>query len=465
MSILETKTRTRNGTPPTGPAGADGSRTAPHPLRSELRRGFAPWAGLAVAATLSITMAGKAPQWQGSWGETQTMLHLVSALLGGPLAAAAGCWHGGRERRRRTDELRASAARGPLAQFLTASLPVAAWIAVAYAVVAVGVGAATWPYASASRPLLSPALADAAFLVAMTVLGHVVGRLVAWWPAAPALAVCGYLVLGVPTYATSGFRHLSPASAPETDSVLPVWWQPLAESVWVGGLAAAAVLAYAASRKYIALLPLTAAAVAAVLIGQTGDRMWRDHPLAHQQVCDTSVRPQICVNALYPAMLPEVGAALSGLTDRLEGVENLPVRFEDRAGEPRPNEAQLPMLTPTGQSMVRSRLTDPEQYAWEAASALTSGDRCAARILDKRASQVDDAVTEWLAPNRIRNEIERQHLRSALESGDDKMQAGIRADRAARARLASMDTDERRAWLSRYFATADSCDPKRVPAL
>ncbi|MFF3685127.1 hypothetical protein [Streptomyces sp. NPDC002187] len=462
MSILETKAQTRNGTPP---AEADGTRTAPHPLRSELRRGFAPWAGLAVAATLSITMAGKAPQWQGSWGDTQGLLHVTSSLLGGPLAAAAGCWQGGRERRRRTDELRATAARGPLAQFLTASLPVAAWIAAAYAVVAVGASAATWPYASASRPLLSPALADAAFLVAMALLGHVVGRLVAWRPAAPTLAVGGYLALGVPTYATGGLSHLSPASAPTMGDVVPVWWQPLAASVWVGGLAAAAVLAYAASRKYTALLPLTAAAVAAVLITQTGDRMWRDHPLAHEQVCDTSVRPQICVNALYPAMLPEVRAALSGLTDRLEGVENLPVRFEDRAGEPKRDEAQLPMLAPPGWYMVRGRLTDPGQFASEAADSLAGKDPCDARVEDERASRVDSAVTEWLSPSRARAEIERHNLRSAQESGDDKMVAGIRADRAARARLASMDTDERRAWLSRYFATADSCDPKRVPAL
>jgi hypothetical protein len=244
-----------------------------------------------------------------------------------------------------------------------------------------------------------------------------------------------------------------------------VWWQPLAESVWVVGLAAAAVLAYAASRRYTSVLPLTAAAVAAVLIGQTGDRMWSDHPLAHQQVCDTSVRPNICVNALHPGLLPEVKEALSGLHGRLEGVENLPVRFEDRLGEPGPDEAQLPMLTPIGSAMVRGRLTDPEQYAWEAAAALTGKDPCDARMEDERASRVDSAVTEWLSPSRTRAEIERHILRSAQEAGDDKLPAGIRAERAASARLASMGTDERRAWLSRYFATADSCDPKQVPAL
>ncbi|MFF3320682.1 hypothetical protein [Streptomyces sp. NPDC002889] len=466
MSTLETgtetgiETRIRTASAPGGR-----TRTAPHPLRSELRRGFAPWAGLAFSATVGIAMAMKAPQWQGSWGATQADLHIASTLLGGPLAAAAGCWHGGRERRRRTDELRASAARGTLAQFLMASLPVAAWIAAAYAVVAAGVFAATWPYASASRPLLSPALADAAFLVAMTLLGHVVGRLVAWRPAAPALAVCGYLALGVPTYGTAGIRHLSPASASDTGDLLPVWWQPLAATVWVAGLAAAAVLACAASRKYTALLPLTAAAVAAVLITQTGDRMWRDDPLAHQQVCDTSVRPHICVSALYPGLLPEVKAALSGLTQRLEGVENLPVRFEDLAGEPKPDEAQLPMLTPMGWTLVRGELTDPERYAGEAAAALAAGDPCEARLGDERASRVDSTVADWLGPSRVRDTIERDSLRWAQQNGDKKVVAGIEADGAARARLASMGDDERRAWLSRYFATADSCDPKQVPAL
>ncbi|MCX4819336.1 hypothetical protein OG883_05335 [Streptomyces sp. NBC_01142] len=461
-----TTTRERPAPPPAVPSAASVAALTAHPLRAELLRGFAPWAGAAVVCTLLANMAAKSDQWQGSWGETQSSLHIVSALLGGPLAAAAGCWQGGRERRRRTAELRATAARGPLAQFLVASLPLAVWVVAGYAVTAVATLLATWPYVSAGRPVLSALPADAAFLAAMALVGQVVGRLVAWRLAAPVLALCAYLVLGIPSYQTSGARHLSPASADSMGISLPVWWQPLATTAWTGGLAAAAVLAYAARRRYTALLPLAAATVAGVLVAQTGDAMWRADPLANQQVCNTSVTPGICVNALYKGLLPKVSDALSGVTGRLEGVENLPVRFHDLPRESHPDEVRLPMLDPLGQSVVRGELTDPEQYAWEAAAALTGrADRCEARLTDPRAYRVDDAVTEWLGPGPLRDDMDRLSEEWARGQGADKELAGVAADRRALARLKSMGGEERRAWLSRYFATVGSCDPGKVPAL
>jgi hypothetical protein len=439
---------------------------AGHPLRAELLRGFAPWAGAAVLFTLLVAMGSKSSQWQGSWGETLSELHFVTALLGGPLAAAAGCWQGGRERRRHTAELRATAARGPLSQFLVASLPVAAWVTVGYVAAAVGALLATWPYASAGRPVLSALPADAAFLVAFTLVGHVVGRLVAWRPAPPVLAVCAYVALAVPAYQTSGVRHLSPAAADSMGMSLPVWWQPLAMTAWTGGLAVAAVLAYAARRRYTALLPLAAATAAAMLVAQTGDAMWRDDPLSKRQVCDTSVRPNICVNALYRGLLPKVSAALSDVTGRLEGVENLPVRFEDLSGEPKPDEAQLPILTPLGWYVVRGELINPEQYAWEAAAALTgTAVQCEARGNDERAHRVDNAVTDWLSPNPGRDDMDERFEEQARKRGDEKELARIKADKEALAHLTSMGDEGRRDWLSGYFATADSCDPSKVPTL
>ncbi|MFF3242789.1 hypothetical protein ACFYWY_03405 [Streptomyces sp. NPDC002870] len=438
---------------------------ARHPLRTELLHGFAPWAGVAVLFTLLVAMGSKAAQWQGSWSETLSELHILSALLGGPLAAAAGCWQGGRERRRHTAELRSTAARGPLAQFLVASLPVAAWVSAGYVSTALGALLATWPYASAGRPVLSALPADAAFLVACTLVGHVVGRLVAWRPAPPVLAVCAYVALAVPTYQTSGVRHLSPAAESMSLS-LPVWWQPLAMTAWTGGLAVAAVLAYAARRRYTALLPLAAATAAAMLVAQTGDAMWRDDPLFERQVCDTSLRPNICVNALYRGLLPKVSAALSDVTGRLEGVENLPVRFEDLPGEPKPDEAQLPMLTPLGWYVVRGELINPQQYAWEAAAALTGiSVQCEARGNDERAHRVDNTVTDWLSPNPGRDDLDERFEEQARKRGDEKELARIKADKNALAHLTSMGDEGRRDWLTGYFATADSCDPSKVPAL
>ncbi|UQA94141.1 hypothetical protein [Streptomyces halobius] len=100
-----------------------GRRTR-HPLHAEARSGPARWSALAVSLILLVPLTVTSASWQGSWGQTQLQLHTMAVMLGGPLAAAAGCWQGGRERRSRMAELRAAGARGPLAQFLAAALPV-----------------------------------------------------------------------------------------------------------------------------------------------------------------------------------------------------------------------------------------------------------------------------------------------------------------------------------------------------
>jgi hypothetical protein len=286
----------------------------------------------------------------------------------------------------------------------------------------------------------------------------VVGRLVAWRLAAPLLAMAGYVVLGLTLSTREGAgRFLSPAFPVTVDKV-PVAWEPAAMAVWTSGLAATAVLAYAARRRYAALLPLAAATAAGALLVQTGDGLWQANPAGRGQVCDTSTTPQVCVNARYGDLLPQVTTALSGITGRLEGVRNLPVRFEDRPGGPGDGEAELPMLTPFGRSVVRGRLTDPEQYAWEAVMALQGRGDCDG--LDPRVSLADDAVEHYLAPSPAE-----QYFDELDAKGDEESRTGSAKRRAARAELASMGADERREWLSAYFATAGECDASGVPAL
>ncbi|AJT62679.1 hypothetical protein T261_0991 [Streptomyces lydicus] len=298
-------------------------RWAHHPLRAELRGGPARWAALAMSLTLLLPLAAKSAYWQGSWYETQEHLHTAAALLGGPLALAAGCWQGGREQRSRMTELRASAARGPLAQFLMTALPVMLGGLAGYAVIVCGALLASRPYVSAGRPLVGPLAADAVFLAAMTMAGTVAGRLWRWRLAAPTLAVCAYVVLGVPTYQSGAVRFLSPATF-QSGAALPVWWQPLAMAAWTGGLASAAVVAHTVRRhRYTAVLPLALAVAAAVPVVRTGEDMWHRDPLGERQVCDDST-PRVCVNTLDGGLLPQVSRALSGVTRRLHGWQTSP---------------------------------------------------------------------------------------------------------------------------------------------
>ncbi|MHB9861675.1 hypothetical protein [Streptomyces sp. YIM S03343] len=436
---------------------------AVHPLRAETVRTFAPWAGAAVLLTTAVTMAESADRWQGGWAETRSMLHTALLILL-PLASAAGCWQGGRERRRGTRELWKTAARGPLVRFLVASLPLALWVVAGYLVAAAAALLATWPYAGGGSPWLDLLPVDAVTLAAAAMTGQVVGRLTAWRPTAPLLAMAWYVVLVLSTDGERGWDRFVNPVFPVDDTVVPDGVQPVAMAVWVAGLAAAAVLAYAARRRYTALLPLAAAAAAGALLLQSGSGLWHTAPVAEHQVCDTSTTPQICVNARYAGLLPQVTKALRGITGRLEGVQNLPLRFEDRPGASRRDEVELPMLTPIGWSVVRGRLTDSQQYAWEAAAALQSSSRCERLELHRdryaRLNQAEDAVTRYLAP------LPSDGRFDAIDARGDKAErAELRRRQAARARLASMTADERRTWLSAYFAAVRTCDPSGVPAL
>ncbi|MFI0234330.1 hypothetical protein [Streptomyces sp. NPDC017086] len=429
-----------------------------HPLRAEWVRGFAPWAGAAVLVILGTALGGKADRWQGDWAETAGQLH-SAMLITLPLALAAGCWQGGRERRRGTAELWAAAVRPPLARLLAAALPTTLWVAAGYLAAAVSALLATWPYAQGDRPHLVLLPGDTAAMAAAALAGHVAGRVVATRLAAPLLAVGGYVGLGLVTAGRSAAGHaLSPAAA-VPHGTLPVWWQPAAMAAWTGGAAVAAALAYAARRRVTALLPLAAALAAGALLAQTGDGLWRTDPLTRRQVCDTSTAPAVCVNARYAGMLPQVTDALSGITGKLEGVRNLPARWADHEGAVRAGEVPLPGITPVGWAAVRGRLTDPEQFAWEAVAALEGVD-CPEAASTPGELRTDDAVEHYLAPSPVQQAFDADDAR-----GGAARRADLRARRAARARLAGMDEEQRRRWLSAYFAARAACDARAVPAL
>ncbi|MEV5797035.1 hypothetical protein [Streptomyces collinus] len=428
-----------------------------HPLRAEAVRGFAPIAGAAVVLTLGVLLVGSSAHWQGGWAETAAQLH-NSVLVSVPLAAAAGCWQGGRERRRRTEELWGTVVRTPLVRFLASALPVAFWTAAGHLVAAALAMLATWPYAQGDRPRFGTVPGDAVAVAAAALLGHVVGRAVPTRLAAPLLAIAGYVGLGVLASADPGLAGPLDPAFPIMDTDVPVWWQPLAMAGWTAGLALAAALGSAARRRATALLPLAAAVAAATVLVQAGDGLWHEDPAAHRQVCDTSTTPAICVEARYAGMLPQIGEALSGITGRLKGVRNLPARWEDVNHEPRDPEAQLPMLTPLGWSVVRGRLTDPRQYAWEAAAALERRPECLHPT--RRMLVADDAVESYLAPSPLQDDTDAWDAKGSAEQ-----RAQARSRKAARARLRTMDDQDRREWLSAYFATAGTCDVKGVPAL
>ncbi|WP_431776716.1 hypothetical protein [Streptomyces cucumeris] len=417
-----------------------------HPVFAEVRGGSARWVALAVCVVEALTMAAKADFWQGSWAETRYQLHIGAAMLCGPLVAAAGCWQGAREHRSRMTGLRASASRSEFTQFLVVSLPVALAVVVAHTVIAALSFLATWPYVSGGRPIFVPVAADLTVLVSATVIGAVVGRLVPWRLTAPALALAVYLLLGF-TDDASPVRFLSPAADNGFGDQGPVWWQPLTMIVWTGGLAAAVVCAHTFRPRWswCAVVPLAAAAIAAAVpMVRVGEGMWPAH--TRTEVCDNTTTPRVCVDAEYKGLLPQVSAALSGMTGRLKGVHPLPDRLP------------LPPFF-VGQNVVRGELADPERFVWETGAALVR------ECDDGPDAYLHYAVQDWLVSNDLAESRRKADEEQARDWGDRRGLAESRATAHALSRLTSMGEDRRRVWLNRYFAAGPSCDFSKVPAL
>ncbi|MCX5393147.1 hypothetical protein [Streptomyces sp. NBC_00094] len=419
------------------------------PLRTELRRGLGPWTGAAVLLTVLVTMYGKGLGWQGRWADATNLLHVVAGLLCGPLALAAGCWQGGRDRRRGTTELWDSVSRSPLRRLLVAVAPSALWPAAGLLLADAVCALATWPYVSAGRPFLELLAADAVAVAALGTLGHLVGRVVRWRLAAPLLGIVGYVALGLAAYREGPVRWLGPAGEHQFFWDRPVWWYGPVAMAWTAGLALAALLAYGlrtARLRPLALIPLAVAVGAAALILRlpADEGPWRPDPALARQVCDEGT-PQVCLTAVDEGLLPEVSAALAPLSAHLEGVPGAPVRWVGGGSGPAlPGDVELPSAR---QDAVRNRLTRPDLYLnsavnWLFSDSCRPGDGLGPNA--ERASTVQLAVIEWLAP-------------TPDDYGPDTTAAQPYIDR-----LQAKSPAEQRDYLTRFLA-ANTCHPDEVP--
>ncbi|MDT9688123.1 hypothetical protein Q5762_07105 [Streptomyces sp. P9(2023)] len=417
-------------------------------LRAELRRGAGPWVGAAVAVTILVTMYGKAPDWQSRWTDATDTLHVATGLLAGPLALAAGCWQGGRERRRGTLELLRSVPRGRLRRTLLAVAPSALWPAAGQLLATAVCLLATWPYVGGGRPYLELVAADAVALAALGTLGHLVGLLVPWRLTAPLLAVAGYAGLGIGAYTESAARWLSPAAEHSSPWDEPVWWFAPASAVWTGGLALAALLAYAARParlRLLALLPLAAAVAAAVPVLRLPDEgPWRPDHEASRPVCDSGT-PQVCVPALDRGLLPDISRTLAPLNERLRGLPGAPVRWVGGPNGPGAGETELP---DPSLDAVRGRLRNPDLYLnsavqWLFSETCRSEDFAGPEV--ERLGEVHLAVSEWLAPTP-------EGYGVPVGPSTERHLDALRAKSPA----------AQRDYLARYLA-ADRCRPEEVP--
>ncbi|MGW3242472.1 hypothetical protein [Streptomyces sp. NPDC001070] len=411
--------------------------------RTELLRGHGAWTGAAVAGSVLIAVLARRYSLGDDWAVLHGALREAGLLLGGPLALAVGCWQGGRERRRGTGDLLASAARSPLRRALVAALPSMAWPVLGY-LAAVGLCLAlVLPYASYGHPAWDRPAADAVALGALGALGFAAGRALHWRFAAPLLAVAGYVLLGIGAYGESGATVLSPAYVgPSGDA--PVWWAAPVAAVWYAGPAVAALLAGHARRRVLAVVPLVLAVAAASVLYRTGDGLWRPDPAASTLVCDRGT-PTVCLRADHGSALPAVRAVVARIDSRLDGVPGAPVRFREGATDeaPPPGEVRFELYG----GVFRGRLGDSGMLYRDFVYAVASPP-CERPQGGAHANANEYAAQEWL------------RLGRPLSPDDPE----ARPARSAARRLHSMAPADRRAWLGRYLAGVRACDTGGVPS-
>ncbi|MFB7513987.1 hypothetical protein [Streptomyces sp. NPDC056144] len=415
-------------------------------LRTELRRGIGPWTAVAVALTVLIGMFRMLSYWHGRWADATNELHLVVGAVAGPLALAAGCWHGGRDRRRGTTELWESVPRSSLRRLLVAAAPSALWPVAGVLLADTVCLVSIWPNISGGRVYVELLAADAVAVGALGLLGHVAGRAIRWRLTAPLLGVVGYVVIAFGAFTQSGLRWLGPAGEHRFSWDSAVWWFAPVSMAWTAGLACAALLAYGlrpARLRPLALVPLAVAVGAATLILRLppDEGPWRPDPALIRPVCDSGT-PQVCVSALDAARLSAVSAALAPLNARLQGVPGAPARWvAGPGGASRPGDRSLPEFSP-----LPGPLTQPAAFRYEAALRLVLRS-CPpggiASAADERANAIHEAVVMWLAPAP-------PYIRIPADT------------RPHLDRLTAKSPDARRAYLARYL-TADPCSPEEVP--
>ncbi|MFB7292324.1 hypothetical protein [Actinacidiphila glaucinigra] len=427
--------------PPAPPA-------APRVHRTELLRGAGVWVGAVLAVSVIVAVLARRYFLFDTWATTQATLRGAGLILGGPLALTAGCWQGGREGRRGTGDLLASAARSPLRRALTAALPSMAWPVLGYlAATAVCLGVLL-PYPSYGHPAWHLPAVDAVALGSLGALGFAAGRAVPWRFSPPLVGVAGYVLLGVGVsgYTGSGTAWLSPANkAWGGFGDVPVWWAGVLCVVWTAGLAAAALLAGHARRRALAVLPLLAAVAAGSVLYGTGDGLLRSDSSATALVCDRGT-PAVCVRTDHAGALPAVRAVVTRIDSRLAGAPGAPVRYREggTGGVIPPGEVRFELYG----GVFRGRLGDPEMLYRDFVFAVTMPFGCEGSS-NPAGYPAEYAVQEWLDLGRplfADTAAEERHAESAAR------------------RLRALAPAERRAWLGRYLVAARSCDTSGVPA-
>ena len=441
-------------------------------LRIEFRRSFCLWLFPFMVAALAWVVYEELPA--GVWLWTETVWSLQSSLiLFGPLVGGLAVWVAGRESRRETGDLLSTTARPGVLRDLALWAATAAWCALAYGVVTAAFLLLTLKDATWGSPEPGPVLIGLLAVLAHTALGYAAGSYLPGRFTAPLFAISMYWIQGITVFGPfPSLRYLSPLGG---DAAATVFYDEsqgvfAPQSVWLLGLAVAALVAVALRRRrstgsWVALaLAVTASIAGAVAVlgapVETVDA--RDAPVPYRPVCEEGEIP-VCVHPAYEVALPQTARVVRDLAGPLVGLPGAATRAEQRDAYPSRLRSDGTLVFDIRGAFLRSNVNngfgfrdymeseiafalvaDPSGYIEEDFEAYNNDDACSKP--GGPPGEAQRVVANWLRlQTGIYSSIKSETFRESSRIICPKSEAAVK-------RFDALEATERRAWLRTHYA-------------
>lgn len=293
---------------------------------------------------------------QRSHAAEVTLWSKASAQLGeslvvlGPLVGGLAAWIAGRDRRRGTEDLLATAPRSQVTRDLLGYASSVGWGLLAYLAAVSAVFIMTYRAATWGSPDLLPVLTAAATIILAGAIGYTAGLYFPSRFTPPLVAIALVLALIVPTsgaarvveegdrqYVTyespvrnfTPFTYVNPGDYDPTFESWPDVGLPLI--VWLLAITGLAVAAIAIRRNVshragaVLLISLMCASIAGAALYGTNER--RDRASEPEPVCRDG-RVTVCMHPAYEAVLDDVAVLVETLAEPFAGLPGSPTRVE-----------------------------------------------------------------------------------------------------------------------------------------
>ena len=358
-------------------------------IRVELRRGGG-WVIAIGAAALTVLVA-QGGMYAGVWLWSQAAHGvLYSAILVGPLAAAAGAWWSGRDRRAGIGAYLDAHARPPASRWAARMGALGTWLLAGQLVGVAIVFVPTALNATGGEPWWAPVIAVLAFVQACALGGFILGttRLPSW-VAAGLAAFAAYVLAGFASYASAdasvaqrlvaslvpidyGLWSFTTGLRDRTEVLVPITQLALAATL-AGGLLARRHAGRGVTIATVVASAVLAAGLTASVADPQGPAVWDDRAADEQYrdalqagrrpdaqpsvTCHSNGTVEVCMTTMWAPLRDEVTRAITPTLKPIVEATGTPIRATQVLANPSPlprwSDGTVPFAVPLGGSTAR----------------------------------------------------------------------------------------------------------------